>query len=235
MSEMCVSATARSALQRGIAVVLAHDAHATYDIPAMPGIARYTCRNRRQSCRLGARRPARAARDQLGHHVRHRWTTGRTLAHAAALAAARISAPNRHSRTANLLVTVSTQSRDPNREPTQVCGGIGIRGHLSLARSGRSLRPAVNALKAIWEDRECSGKARPCRRGSVCSPPAGSPAAAPAPGTFEGSLNDLLPGPAGPGLPTQRTSSPPRGARCAAAFMVRSGRFSAARLIALVS
>jgi streptothricin hydrolase len=39
MSEMCVSATARSALQRGIAVVLAHDAHATYDIPAMPGIA----------------------------------------------------------------------------------------------------------------------------------------------------------------------------------------------------
>jgi hypothetical protein len=39
MSEMCVSATARSALQRGIVVVLAHDAHATYDIPAMPGIA----------------------------------------------------------------------------------------------------------------------------------------------------------------------------------------------------
>ena len=33
MSEMCVSAIARSALQRGIAVVLAHDAHATYDIP----------------------------------------------------------------------------------------------------------------------------------------------------------------------------------------------------------
>jgi nicotinamidase-related amidase len=30
---MCVSAIARSALQRGIAVVLAHDAHATYDIP----------------------------------------------------------------------------------------------------------------------------------------------------------------------------------------------------------
>lgn len=38
MSEMCVSATARSALQRGLAVVLAHDAHATYDIPAVPGI-----------------------------------------------------------------------------------------------------------------------------------------------------------------------------------------------------
>lgn len=29
MSEMCVSAIARSALQRGIAVVLAHDARAT--------------------------------------------------------------------------------------------------------------------------------------------------------------------------------------------------------------
>jgi nicotinamidase-related amidase len=39
MSEMCVSATARSALHRGLAVVLLHDAHATYDIPARPGIA----------------------------------------------------------------------------------------------------------------------------------------------------------------------------------------------------
>jgi len=39
LSEMCVSATARSALHRGLAVVLAHDAHATYDIPALPGIA----------------------------------------------------------------------------------------------------------------------------------------------------------------------------------------------------
>ena len=48
MSEMCVSATARSALQRGIAVVLAHGAHATYDIPAMPGIAPLYLRNRRQ-------------------------------------------------------------------------------------------------------------------------------------------------------------------------------------------
>jgi streptothricin hydrolase len=38
MSEMCVSATARSALHRGLAVVLPHDAHATYDIPAQPGI-----------------------------------------------------------------------------------------------------------------------------------------------------------------------------------------------------
>ncbi len=33
-SEMCVSATARTALRAGCAVVLPHDAHATYDIPA---------------------------------------------------------------------------------------------------------------------------------------------------------------------------------------------------------
>jgi streptothricin hydrolase len=39
MSEMCVSATARSSLYRGLGVVLPHDAHATYDIPAVPGIA----------------------------------------------------------------------------------------------------------------------------------------------------------------------------------------------------
>lgn len=39
MSEMCVSATARSALARGYQVVLPHDGHATYDIPAAAGIA----------------------------------------------------------------------------------------------------------------------------------------------------------------------------------------------------
>lgn len=39
MSEMCVSATARSALARGYRVVLPHDGHATYDIPAAEGIA----------------------------------------------------------------------------------------------------------------------------------------------------------------------------------------------------
>ncbi len=38
-SEMCVSATARSALRRGLDVVLPHDAHASYDIPALPGVA----------------------------------------------------------------------------------------------------------------------------------------------------------------------------------------------------
>lgn len=38
MSEMCVSATARAALEREFGVVLPHDAHATYDVPAAPGI-----------------------------------------------------------------------------------------------------------------------------------------------------------------------------------------------------
>jgi streptothricin hydrolase len=39
MSEMCVSATARSALNLGYHVVLPHDGHATYDIPAVDGLA----------------------------------------------------------------------------------------------------------------------------------------------------------------------------------------------------
>ncbi|MEU4269253.1 cysteine hydrolase family protein [Streptomyces sp. NPDC026092] len=39
MSEMCVQATARTALELGYRVVLPHDAHATHDIPAAPGIA----------------------------------------------------------------------------------------------------------------------------------------------------------------------------------------------------
>jgi nicotinamidase-related amidase len=39
MSEMCVSATARAALNRGYHVVLPHDGHATYDIPAVAGLA----------------------------------------------------------------------------------------------------------------------------------------------------------------------------------------------------
>ncbi|MEU0528802.1 isochorismatase family protein [Streptomyces niveus] len=38
MSEMCVSATARTALARGYRVVLPHDAHSTYDAPAADGI-----------------------------------------------------------------------------------------------------------------------------------------------------------------------------------------------------
>ncbi|MBD0708198.1 MULTISPECIES: isochorismatase family protein [unclassified Streptomyces] len=39
MSEMCVQATARTALARGYRVVLPHDAHATQDAPAAPGIS----------------------------------------------------------------------------------------------------------------------------------------------------------------------------------------------------
>ncbi|MFD3969704.1 isochorismatase family protein [Streptomyces cyaneofuscatus] len=39
MSEMCVLATARRALELEYRVVLPHDAHATYDIPAAPGIS----------------------------------------------------------------------------------------------------------------------------------------------------------------------------------------------------
>ncbi|MGW2177042.1 cysteine hydrolase family protein [Streptomyces sp. NPDC001732] len=39
MSEMCVQATARTALALGYRVVMPHDAHATHDIPAAPGIS----------------------------------------------------------------------------------------------------------------------------------------------------------------------------------------------------
>jgi len=37
LSEMCLAATARAALQRGFGVLLPHDAHATYDVPPGPG------------------------------------------------------------------------------------------------------------------------------------------------------------------------------------------------------
>ena len=36
LSEMCVSATVRGALARGLEVVLIHDAHATYNLDAIP-------------------------------------------------------------------------------------------------------------------------------------------------------------------------------------------------------
>ncbi|HEY3557892.1 MAG TPA: isochorismatase family protein [Kribbella sp.] len=39
MSEMCVHATAKTALARGYHVVLPFDAHGTYDVPAVPGVA----------------------------------------------------------------------------------------------------------------------------------------------------------------------------------------------------
>lgn len=38
-SEMCVSATAGTALEQGYRVVLPHDAHATYDVPAAENIS----------------------------------------------------------------------------------------------------------------------------------------------------------------------------------------------------
>lgn len=42
MSEMCVAATARAAIERGYEVILAHDAHGTYGVPALavgePGV-----------------------------------------------------------------------------------------------------------------------------------------------------------------------------------------------------
>ncbi|MEJ1130150.1 isochorismatase family protein [Variovorax sp. CCNWLW225] len=37
LSEMCVAATARSAMQRGYGVILPRDGHATYDVPSGPG------------------------------------------------------------------------------------------------------------------------------------------------------------------------------------------------------
>ena len=36
LSEMCVSATVRSALKKGIEVVLVHDAHGTYNLEEIP-------------------------------------------------------------------------------------------------------------------------------------------------------------------------------------------------------
>ncbi len=39
MSEMCVHATARTALEHGYRVVVPYDAHATQDVPAAPGIS----------------------------------------------------------------------------------------------------------------------------------------------------------------------------------------------------
>jgi streptothricin hydrolase len=37
LSEMCVAATARGAMQRRYGVILPHDGHATYDVPPGPG------------------------------------------------------------------------------------------------------------------------------------------------------------------------------------------------------
>lgn len=37
LSEMCLAATARAAMEHGYGVLLPHDAHATYDVPSGPG------------------------------------------------------------------------------------------------------------------------------------------------------------------------------------------------------
>ncbi|WP_320672027.1 isochorismatase family protein [Patulibacter defluvii] len=59
LSEMCVAATARTALARGLRVVLPHDGHATYDVPPAPGILE----------RVPAALAARAAEWSLGDEV----------------------------------------------------------------------------------------------------------------------------------------------------------------------
>jgi nicotinamidase-related amidase len=59
LSEMCVSATARGAMARGLRVILPHDTHASYDIPAAPGLA----------ARVPARQVARVAEWALGDEV----------------------------------------------------------------------------------------------------------------------------------------------------------------------
>jgi nicotinamidase-related amidase len=59
LSEMCVAATACAALERGYGVLLPHDAHATYDVPAGPG-----------SERVPAMMAARAAEWSLGDEIR---------------------------------------------------------------------------------------------------------------------------------------------------------------------
>ncbi|SDP64554.1 isochorismatase family protein [Phyllobacterium sp. OV277] len=58
-SEMCVAATARTAMQKGFSVILAHDAHATYDVPEGPG----------GSEPVPARMAARAAEWSLGDEI----------------------------------------------------------------------------------------------------------------------------------------------------------------------
>lgn len=59
LSEMCVAATARAALAKGYSVLLPHDAHVTYDVPAGPG-----------SEAVPAAMAARAAEWSLGDEIR---------------------------------------------------------------------------------------------------------------------------------------------------------------------
>ncbi|MDA4806111.1 hypothetical protein NY486_09425, partial [Enterobacter hormaechei] len=55
----CLAATARAALEKGFAVILSHDGHATYDVPAGPG----------NSEAVPARLAARAAEWSLGDDI----------------------------------------------------------------------------------------------------------------------------------------------------------------------
>jgi nicotinamidase-related amidase len=59
LSEMCLAATARAALQRGFGVLLPHNGHATYDVPSGPG----------GSLGVPAALAARAAEWSLGDEV----------------------------------------------------------------------------------------------------------------------------------------------------------------------
>ena len=69
LSEMCVSATARTALERGYRVVLPHDGHATYDIPPAPGISERV--PAAMSSRAAESGPRRQRRNPAPRHRRH--------------------------------------------------------------------------------------------------------------------------------------------------------------------
>jgi nicotinamidase-related amidase len=60
LSEMCVAATARVAMERGYGVILPHDGHATHDVPPGPG----------GSEMVPASMAARAAEWSLGDEIR---------------------------------------------------------------------------------------------------------------------------------------------------------------------
>ncbi len=59
LSEMCLAATARTAIAKGFTVILANHAHATYDVPPGPG----------RSPMVPARLAARAAEWSLGDEI----------------------------------------------------------------------------------------------------------------------------------------------------------------------
>ena len=111
-SEMCVSATARSALARGLDVVIPHDAHSTYDIEAVPGM----------SDAIPAAHIARAAEWALGAQVEIGPSTGCQLDTSAVI-------PNDHP-----ITTVRPRMPSTREEPR--CGAAGAR----LRARGRRIR-----------------------------------------------------------------------------------------------